>query len=128
MLIGLHLSKVFEENGYRARAIKSGEDCLDRIEAGDVPDLILMDINLGSGRLDGPETTRRINENRDLPVVLHSAYTDRETLLPAGPSRAAGTPPRVTSASGLPDTTPRTPICAAFWRKSCPTMIGFPKV
>ena len=80
MLIGLHLSKVFEENGYRARAIKSGEDCLDRIEAGDVPDLILMDINLGSGRLDGPETTRRINENRDLPVVLHSAYTDRETL------------------------------------------------
>lgn len=80
MLIGLHLSKVFEENGYHARAIKSGEDCLDRIEAGDVPDLILMDINLGSGRLDGPETTRRINETRDLPVVLHSAYTDRETL------------------------------------------------
>jgi signal transduction histidine kinase len=80
MLIGLHLTKVFEENDYEARAIKSGEACLERIQSGEVPDLILMDINLGAGRLDGPETTRRINEIEDIPVVLHSAYTDRETL------------------------------------------------
>lgn len=80
MLIGLHLTKVFEENGYQARAIKSGEACLERIDSGEVPDLVLMDINLGAGRLDGPQTTRRINEAHDLPVVLHSAYTDRETL------------------------------------------------
>lgn len=80
MLIGRHLSKVFEENGYRSRAIKSGEDCLERIDSGELPHLILMDINLGYGRLDGPETTRRINEKHDIPVVLHSAYTDRETL------------------------------------------------
>ncbi|MFP4302231.1 MAG: ATP-binding protein [Spirochaetaceae bacterium] len=80
MLIGLHLTKVFEENGYDAAAIKSGEACLERIEAGEAPDLILMDINLGGGKIDGPETTRRINEMHDIPVVLHSAYTDRETL------------------------------------------------
>jgi signal transduction histidine kinase len=80
MLIGLHLKKFFEANGYRVRAMKSGEECLQRIESGDVPDLILMDINLGSGNLDGSETTRRINKMHDLPVVLHSAYTDRETL------------------------------------------------
>ena len=80
MLIGLHLTKVFEENGYEAKALKSGETCLERIDSGEVPDLVLMDINLGAGRLDGPETTRRISEKYDLPVVLHSAYTDQETL------------------------------------------------
>lgn len=80
VLIGLHLTKVFEENGYEARSIKSGEACIERIDTGELPDLILMDINLGAQRLDGPETTRRINERRDIPVVLHSAYTDRQTL------------------------------------------------
>lgn len=80
LLIGLHLVKVFEEHGYEARSIKSGELCLEFLASGEVPDLILMDINLGEGRIDGPETTRRVTAEREIPVVLHSAYTDRETL------------------------------------------------
>lgn len=80
LLIGLHLSRVFEEQGYEARSIKSGELCLELIASGEQPDLILMDINLGEGRMDGPETTRRVSAEHDIPVVLHSAYTDRQTL------------------------------------------------
>lgn len=80
LIIGLHLAQVFEERGYRAQPIKSGELCLERLERGETPHLILMDINLGPDRLTGPETTRRIHETWDIPVVLHSAYTDSATL------------------------------------------------
>ncbi|MFP4330291.1 MAG: ATP-binding protein [Spirochaetaceae bacterium] len=80
LIIGLHLAQFFEERGYPAEPIKSGESCLERIESGQPPELILMDINLGPGRLTGPETTRLIHESREIPVVLHSAYTDSATL------------------------------------------------
>ncbi|MFW6329505.1 MAG: hypothetical protein ACOC28_05365, partial [Alkalispirochaetaceae bacterium] len=51
LIIGLHLAQFFEERGYPAEPIKSGESCLERIESGQPPELILMDINLGPGRL-----------------------------------------------------------------------------
>lgn len=80
VLIGLDVMHLFEGNGYRAVVVSSGEECVRQIAAGDVPDLMLMDINLGPNRMDGRETTRRVHEYADIPVVLYSAYTDRETL------------------------------------------------
>jgi signal transduction histidine kinase len=57
-----------------------GEKCLEMLDSGNVPDLILMDINLGRNRMDGPTVTRKIYEKYEIPVVLHSAYTDKATL------------------------------------------------
>ncbi len=75
-------SLVFDlkERGFEPRAVRSGEACLELIQAGAVPDLILMDLNLGASRFDGPAATRAIQELCDVPVVLHTAYTDSETL------------------------------------------------
>ena len=44
-----------------------------------VPDLILMDINL-SGKMDGIEAAAIIREQRDIPVIYLTAYTDQETV------------------------------------------------
>ena len=80
MISSLNFQRVLEKNGYRAEMINSGEKCLAKLDSGEIPDLILMDLNLGTDKMDGSETTRRIYEKYDVPVVLHSAYSDKETI------------------------------------------------
>ncbi len=80
MIINLNLQAILEKNGYAAAFVNSGEKCLEKLQSDDQPDIILMDINLGPGKLSGPETTEKIYRNYDIPVVLHSAYTDKETI------------------------------------------------
>lgn len=80
LLINMSLGEFLKQNGYNTTLFNSGEGCLEALSKGDLPDIILMDINLGADKLDGPETTKQINARYDIPVVLHSAYTDKETL------------------------------------------------
>ncbi len=80
VVLGKSLALFLNKNGYMAVAVSSGESCLHRVENIEMPDLILMDIYLGPGAINGLETTRKLHANSDIPVVLHSAYNDRETL------------------------------------------------
>ena len=80
MILNQYLKKFLERNGFSVRMFPHGEACLQAMESGELPDLILMDINLGRKHLDGPTVTRKIYQRYDVPVVLHSAYTDKETL------------------------------------------------
>jgi len=80
MILNMYMHQLLEENGYLPTMVYSGEECLRRLSEGERPELILMDINLGPGRIDGPETTREIYQHYNMPVVLHSAYTDKDTL------------------------------------------------
>jgi PAS domain S-box-containing protein len=80
VVIGEQVKHFLEQNGCSVELFPFGESCLERLEQGLIPDLVLMDINLGKGRMDGPAVTKIINENYDVPVVLHSAYTDKDTL------------------------------------------------
>lgn len=79
-LLTMSLSRSLFNNGYRTTSFQSAEACLEALAGGDLPDIILMDINFGPGRISGPEATERIHREFDIPVVLHSAYTDGETL------------------------------------------------
>jgi signal transduction histidine kinase len=60
--------------------VLNGEACLDLFRGGLRPDIILMDINLGKGHMDGLETTRLLHREWDTPVILHTAYADAQTL------------------------------------------------
>ncbi|MCF7913831.1 MAG: response regulator [Spirochaetaceae bacterium] len=80
MILNMYLHQLLEEKGYLPTMVPSGEECLRRLAEGARPGLILMDINLGADRIDGPEATRRIYQHYEIPVVLHSAYTDKDTL------------------------------------------------
>jgi len=80
MVFNLTMAEFLEKNGYKAEMYKSGEECIDSLDSGNIPDLILMDINLGPNRMDGPEVTKKIYKKYDIPVVLHSAYTDKKTI------------------------------------------------
>lgn len=52
--------------------VASGEEAID-IALKDIPDLILMDINL-SGIIDGFEAAKMIAEKKDIPVIFMTGY------------------------------------------------------
>lgn len=68
-----------EEMGYCVTSVAaSGEEAVER--AGqDRPDLILMDIVLGSG-IDGIEAAGRIRDHQNIPIVFLTAFADDEMI------------------------------------------------
>ncbi len=69
----LYLEELGDE-GYQVTAAASGEEALDKI-AATRPDLVVMDIKLPG--ISGVDALVRIKEiDRDLPVILCSAYSD----------------------------------------------------
>ncbi len=69
-----------KDDAHEVEVFHSGEDVLDRLDAG--PDLILLDIMMPG--IDGIETLKRVKKRRaDLPVVMISAQGNVETAVEA---------------------------------------------
>ncbi|MCC7557133.1 MAG: response regulator [Methanobacteriaceae archaeon] len=59
-------------------AVPSGEEAVEK--AGELlPDLVLMDIEL-EGEIDGIMSAKQIKEERDIPIVFLTAYSDEKTI------------------------------------------------
>ena len=71
---------ILQQHGYRVATAASGEECLAQLASGRHADLILLDINLGQGNMDGSETASRIYQDYGLPVVFFTAHSDSETF------------------------------------------------
>lgn len=84
----LVLTKMLEEH-YHIQVVQDGEQCLEIIQKNSFS-LILMDINLGTGKMDGVETMKKIKEQeafRNMPVFAVTSYAmpgDRERFLNEG--------------------------------------------
>lgn len=82
------LGRRLQKRGFDLCYAETGEAALD-VAPREMPDLILMDIGLGSG-IDGLETTRRLKavpQTAAIPVIAltaHALATDRERSLDAG--------------------------------------------
>lgn len=75
---------ILEKMGHRVVQAGTGEKGLELAEL-EHPDLILMDIQLPG--MDGLETTKRIRQSWDVPIIAVTSYAmagDRERLLVAG--------------------------------------------
>jgi CheY-like chemotaxis protein len=74
---------------YTTEHVEDGETCLSLLETESF-DLILMDINLGRGKMDGVETMKRIKAMpsfKELPIVAITSYAmpeDRDRFLGEG--------------------------------------------
>ena len=73
------LQDQLEQQGYEVVANVSTEDDAVASARRSRPDLVLMDINLGTGG-DGIDAAARMRGSADVPVVFLSAYTDSATL------------------------------------------------
>jgi DNA-binding response OmpR family regulator len=62
----------FEDEGYEVVDARDGRAALDCVKR-DPPDAVILDINMPG--IDGLQTLTRIHDlDRQLPVILHSAY------------------------------------------------------
>lgn len=75
VIIALSQSLNLKKYGYTVIIASSGEKAIDTIDNRPDIDLILMDIDLGTG-LDGTETAAIILKKRNLPVVFLSSHTE----------------------------------------------------
>lgn len=78
-LIALSEKKVLERAGYQAVTANTGEIALTALRCNPSIDLVLMDIDLGTG-MDGTEVADRILRERDIPVVFLSSHTEPDIV------------------------------------------------
>jgi CheY-like chemotaxis protein len=68
---------IFEfNNEYEVIGANDGEECLDLLKAGNIPDIILLDIMMP--KMDGWEVFRKIKRNskwKDIPIIFLTALT-----------------------------------------------------
>lgn len=78
-LIAMSQISVLEKHGFEADAVYTGENAVKA--AGEDPsiDLVLMDIDLGSG-LDGITAAQAILKIRELPIVFLTSHSEKETV------------------------------------------------
>lgn len=79
-IIAADLQDRLTESGYTVLGpVAAGENALSFIEQDNLPDLVLMDIQL-EGEWDGIETTRRIRLKHDMPIIFLTSNSDDATF------------------------------------------------
>ncbi|MBT6226601.1 MAG: PAS domain S-box protein, partial [Candidatus Scalindua sp.] len=74
------LQMSLDKLGYIVTAIvASGEQAIQKLEKGDNPDLVLMDISL-QGELDGIETARILADRFNLTVIYLTSHDDKDVF------------------------------------------------
>jgi PAS domain S-box-containing protein len=76
-IIALSERKALEKYGYGVITVLSGEEAIADCESNGAIDLVLIDIDLGSG-IDGVETATRILRRRTVPIVFLSSHSEPE--------------------------------------------------
>jgi PAS domain S-box-containing protein len=78
-VVALSLQAALTKMGYTVVGIAvTGREAIS-LATGQKPDVILMDIHI-KGDMDGIQTTEKINEIMDIPVIFLTAYADDETV------------------------------------------------
>lgn len=78
-LIALSEAQILERYGYKVTTARNGEEAVDRFRADNAFDLVLMDIDLGTG-IDGTEAARRMLAHREVPIVFLTSHAEREMV------------------------------------------------
>jgi len=79
-IVALGIQSNLERLGYEVVGLAgTAREALAQAEAF-MPDLVLMDVMLEGGGMDGIDTARELRERFNLPVVYLSAATDEKTL------------------------------------------------
>lgn len=76
-IIALDERSMLERNGYAVVIAYRGEDAVEAVRTQPDIDLVLMDIDLGSG-MDGTDAARAILAIRALPVVFLTSHSEKD--------------------------------------------------
>lgn len=70
---------ILRKHGYLSEIALTPEETLQELSGPVLPDLVLMDIDLG-GKLDGAALARTIQERYDIPIVFLTALSTKEVI------------------------------------------------
>lgn len=76
-IIALAEEKLLIRNGFDVTRVLNGADAVEAIRTNPAIQLVLMDIDLGSG-MDGTDAAAEILTIRPLPIVFLTSHTERE--------------------------------------------------
>lgn len=80
MLTAKDISGCLEMEGFHIVAIThSGEEAV-KLACEHKPDIAILDIGLGEGKMDGIEAAKKIRICVNLPVIFLTAYADKKTI------------------------------------------------
>ncbi len=71
--------KILSEGGFRVITADNAESAVDTAVHGNV-DLVLMDIDLGPGKMDGIQAAEIILQQRELPIVFCTSHAEKEIV------------------------------------------------
>lgn len=74
-LIAMSEAAMLQKDGYEVITVYNAEKAIESVQQNDI-DLILMDIDLGEGKMDGTEAAESILKKYDVPVVFLSSHTE----------------------------------------------------
>ena len=77
-IVAGHIAALLEKHGYKVVAIAASSEEVFAQIAESNPELILMDIRI-QGALDGIDTTTKVLELFDIPIIYLTAQTDPAT-------------------------------------------------
>ncbi len=77
-ILAMDTSRKLKGSNFDVKHVLSGEAALELIEQGEQFDLVISDIDLGEGRLDGPKTAEQILKTRDIPVIFLTGHSGKE--------------------------------------------------
>jgi PAS domain S-box-containing protein len=76
-LVTQTIAGMLQKHGYAPLTSASAQEALDTVRTGQRPDLILMDIELGSG-MDGVEAAELLIRDFNIPILFLSGHTEPE--------------------------------------------------
>jgi len=79
LIIAMSKKTALEKYGYDVKTVNTGEKAVDAMNVDAAIDLILMDINLGSG-IDGTQAAKLILKDHDIPIIFVSSHSEREVV------------------------------------------------
>ena len=85
-----HLSELLRERGKEVRALPCAEEAFALLDAGEPFDLVILDLDLGPGRMDGASALPLLRRDRpELPVIILTGNATIEGAVDAIKSGAA---------------------------------------
>lgn len=80
MLTAKDIAGCLELEGFHIVAMVDDGEKAVKLACEHKPDIAILDIGLGEGKMDGIEVAKRINDCVKLPVIFLTAYADKETI------------------------------------------------
>ena len=78
-IIAMAESRTLQNYGYKIILASSGEKAVEAVKTTPEIDLVLMDINLGSG-MDGTQAAEQVLMQREIPLIFLSSHTERDVV------------------------------------------------